>query len=330
MTRVRHLVEAAGFRLLLALASRLPRRVAQAVGTLLGRLGHALAGRRRRLARANLRQAFGPALDEQTLGRITRDCFRHFGRITVDTLLFPRLGPHAVGRLVRYEGLEHLRRAWARGRGVLLFSGHYGHWELTAVMQGFLGMPLTLVTRPLDNPRLEALLLGLRGVSGNRVIHKRRAVREMLRTLDRGGGVAIVIDQDARSEGIFVPFFGRPASTTPTLATLALRSGAAVVPTFSLPEPDGSWLVVYEPEVEFVPSGERERDVHELTARCTAIIEAWVRRRPELWLWMHERWKSSAIVAPASVPAAADRLPCATAGPIAGPPRGARPKGEPR
>lgn len=320
MTRLRHALESAAFRLLLGLASVLPRRALLGLGTALGRLGHALAGRRRRLARANLRRAFGPELGEADVRRITRDCFRHFGRMTMDTLLFPRLSAAAVGRLVDYRGLEHVRRAYARGRGVLLFSGHFGHWELTAVMQGFLGLPLALVTRPLDNPRLETLLGRLRAVSGNRVIHKRRAVREMLRALAGGAGVAIVIDQDARGEGVFVPFFGRPASTTPTLAMLALRSGAAVVPTFSLPRPDGTYLVVYEPEVEVVTSGDRQADVLRLTARCTAIIEAWVRRHPQLWLWMHERWKSSPAEPAAATPASEDPLPCAPAGPAAGAP----------
>jgi KDO2-lipid IV(A) lauroyltransferase len=114
----------------------------------------------------------------------------------------------------------------------------------------------------------------------------------MLRALGRGEGVAFVPDQDARRDGIFVPFFGRPASTTPTLALMALRTGAAVVPTFSVPAGDGSWLVVYEPEVEVAPTADREADVHRITAECTAIIERWIRRRPELWLWMHRRWKT--------------------------------------
>jgi KDO2-lipid IV(A) lauroyltransferase len=193
---------------------------------------------------------------------------------------------------VHYRGLEHIRAAYARGRGVLLFSGHYGHWELIALMQGHLGLPLALVARPLDNPRLERLLFALRTGSGNRVIHKRRAVREMLRTLHDGSGVAIVLDQDARGDGVFVPFFGRLASTTPTLALLALRSGAAVVPTYSLPRPDRSWDVVYEPALPIRPSGDTPADVLRITAACTARIESWIRERPELWLWMHRRWKT--------------------------------------
>ena len=175
---------------------------------------------------------------------------------------------------------------------MLLFSGHFGHWELVALMQGFLGMPLALVTRRLDNPLLERRLARLRTLSGNEVIHRQGAVREMLKALKRNLGIAIVIDQDAKRSGIFVPFFGRQAATTPTLAAVALKTGAPIVPVFSVPRPDGSYDVIYEPEVEVVSTGDREADVHRLTAHCTAIIERWVRRHPEIWLWMHRRWKT--------------------------------------
>ena len=114
----------------------------------------------------------------------------------------------------------------------------------------------------------------------------------MMRVVRGGGGIAIVIDQDARDGGVFVPFLGRPASTTPTLALLALRTGAAIVPVVSRPRPDGGYDVEYEPAIPVEPTGDRDADVVRLTARCTAVIERWVRERPEFWLWMHRRWKT--------------------------------------
>ncbi len=292
MRPARAALEAALFGGLLRLSAVLPRPALLRLGAAAGSLAYVLDRRHRRVALENLALAFGDAMDEAERRRVIGACFRHFGRILVDTLTFSGITAEDVGRLVEYRGLEHVRAAYARGRGVLVFSGHFGHWELVALMQGHLGLPLALVTRPLDNPGLERLLADLRGSSGNLVVHKRSAVREMARALRRGIGVAIVIDQDARGDGIFVPFFGRPVSTTPSLALLALRTGAAVVPVASYPRPDGSYLVEYGPEVPAVDTGDRDADVARITAACTAIIESWVRRRPELWLWMHRRFKT--------------------------------------
>jgi KDO2-lipid IV(A) lauroyltransferase len=290
--QLRFLLEATAFRLLLVVARVVPRRVLLGAGGLAGRLGYHLDARHRRVAFDNLRAAYGPQLDPRRARTIVRRSWRHFGRITFDSLSFPRFDRNAVGRIVHYEGLEHIRAAYAKGRGVLVFSGHFGHWELTALMQGFLDLPLALVARPLDNPRLERLLAGFRGLSGNRVIHKRNAVREILRPLRGGGGVAIVLDQDARRDGVFVPFFGRSASTTPTLALVALRTGAAVVPTYSIPHEDGTYTIVYEAAVQIAAGDDLDDDVRRITAVCTAHIERWVREHPELWLWMHRRWKT--------------------------------------
>ena len=153
-------------------------------------------------------------------------------------------------------------------------------------------LPLLLLARPLDNPSLERLFAELRCRSGNRVIYKRNALKAVVRALRAGEGVAIVIDQDARQGGIFVPFMGHLASTTPALARLALRTGAAVVPTFSLPRPDGTYRVVYEPAVRVHRGGDANDEVLRLTGACTAILERWVRDYPEHWLWMHRRWKT--------------------------------------
>ncbi len=290
--RLRYAIETRAFGLLLVLGGLIPRRLLLPIGCAAARLYRRFDSRHRDVAMQNLQLVCGPRLDPRRARQIVRGCWCHFGRVTLDTLAFYRMSPERMRRLVSYEGLEHIRAAYAKGKGVLLFSGHFGHWELTALMQGYLDLPLALVARPLDNPQLERMLAGLRQCSGNRVVHKRNAVREMLRALREGAGVAIVIDQDAGAEGVFVPFFGRPASTTPTLALLALRTGAPIVPSFSVPLPDGTYRIVYEPEVEFDPSGDRDRDVLELTARCTAMIERWVRQFPELWLWMHRRWKT--------------------------------------
>ena len=295
---LRHRVEDVVFAALFAIAGRVPRPAMLALGSAIGTLGYWADHGRRHVALDNLRLAYGDTLGPRETRRIARGCFRHFARITLDTVACSRLSSDAMRRLVDYEGLEHIRAAYERGRGVLLFSGHYGHWELTALMQGWLGLPLTLITRPLDNPYLERRLAAVRSRSGNRVVHRRNAVREMLRSVRERIGVAILIDQDARRDGIFVPFFGHPAATIPTLALLALRTGAAVVPTFSVP--DGRrYRIVYEPPVSVVATGNLDADVARLTEKFTAIIERRIRERPEVWLWLHRRWKRRPVAAAA-------------------------------
>ncbi len=292
MTGLRFRLESIAFRGLLQLTRIVPRRVMRGVGTLLGSVAYAVDGRHRRVTLDNLKQAYGDSLPPAEQKRIAVESWRNFGRNILDGLYFPGFDRSAIGTIVHYEGLEHIREAYARGKGVLIFSGHFGQWELAAMMQGFLDLPLILITRPLDNPDLETLLAEMRSRSGNRVVHKRNAVREMVKAIKQKIGVAIVIDQDAHADGLFVPFYGRPASTTPTLARIALRTGATVVPIFSLPRPDGTYRIVYEAPLDLEPTGDLDADALRITAEATAAIERWVRAHPEHWLWAHRRWKT--------------------------------------
>jgi KDO2-lipid IV(A) lauroyltransferase len=299
MNRVRQLAEAAAVETAFRLAGIVPRRTLLALGAACGALAGRLDRRHTGIARENLKAAYGDALAPAERERLVRACWRHFGRITFDALAFPRLDQGALGRVLNVVGIEHAQRALAAGRGALIFSAHYGHWEAGAYAMGLLGIPFAVIARPLDNPLLDRRLVALRGGTGNAVIPKRRAIRETMRALAAGTAVAILIDQDARGDGVFVPFFGRPASTTPTLALLALRTEAPIVPVFARVEPDGTITVHVEPIVLTRPTGDREADVVRVTAACTAVVESWVRRNPEQWLWMHRRWKT-ALPGPAS------------------------------
>jgi len=292
MNPIRAAVEAAGVAAAFGLARVLPRGALLSLGAALGSLAGRLDRRHTAIARENLLAAYGDAMSPPERERVLRGCWRHFGRIMFDALAFPRLDRTALGGILRVEGLEHARKAMAVGRGMLVFSAHYGHWEAGAYAMGLLDVPFAVIARPLDNPRLDRRLIALRGGTGNAVIPKRRAVRETMRALSRGAGVAILIDQDARQDGVFVPFFGRLASTTPTLALLALRTGAPIVPVFARVEADGTIAVRIEPVVEVMTTGDRDADVLRVTAACTAVVERWVRRDPDQWLWLHRRWKT--------------------------------------
>jgi KDO2-lipid IV(A) lauroyltransferase len=197
--------------------------------------------------------------------------------------------PSVMLRLVEVEGLEHLERAATPGRGVLLLTAHLGNWELLAAAHVLTGRPLSEVVRPLDQPVLDRLVARLRRRTGVEVIPKQRGLRGILDALRRGRMVGILLDQNAsRAEGVFVPFFGTPASTSRGMALAALRSGAPVLPVFIRRGPDGRHRVQIQPEV-LRPVN---RDPTAFTAALTAAIEAEVRRVPEQWLWAHRRWRT--------------------------------------
>jgi KDO2-lipid IV(A) lauroyltransferase len=296
-------LQAALVRGLARLLRLFPVGAVASLGAAAGDLYGLLARRRRRIAIENLTAAMGPDVPPERIHALARASFRHFGRAAFEMITMDRYSeadardaasaePGGGGRL-RFEGLAHVQEVYARGRGVLFFTGHYGNWEVSALLHGYLGLPLAVIARPLDNPLLETFLRTLREASGNRVISKRSAVRQTLRAISEGMGVAIVIDQNVRSGArVFVDFFGRLASTTPTLALLALKTGAPLIPVFSIPGPDGSYRIVFGRELTVTTTGDRDADVLALTQTCTRIIEEQVRARPDCWLWMHERWKT--------------------------------------
>lgn len=292
-------------RVMFTLLACLPRRVGHMLGRVLGTLFYRLSPVHRRVARENIRQALGDVTDEATRNRIARESFAHLGMLFTDVAYFPRIVRQPSERLAVFEGVEHLKSAASEGRGVLVFSGHYGHWELVALLQHRLGVPMTMVVRPLNNLWLDRYAARLRGLSGNTILPKWHAARGVLRALRSGRGVAILIDQNVREGGIFVDFFGRPASTTPSLATLAFRSGAPIVPVFSRFLSDGRVLISYRPAVRIERRATMEEDIHAVTLRCTAMLEEEVTRHPESWLWMHNRWRTTETVAATERPAAA-------------------------
>jgi KDO2-lipid IV(A) lauroyltransferase len=292
MSRLGRLVETAAGATALAMTRLLPRRSLLALGATAGAIVGRIDRRRTAIARQNLEDAYGDELPEDERERIVRACWRHFGRMALDAIAFPALTPEATQSILRVEGLDRAREALAQGRGLLVFSAHFGQWEAGIAAMRRLGVPLSVIVRPLDNPALDRRMMELRGQAGVSAIPKRSAMRESLRALADGHGVVMLIDQDARHAGVFVPYFGRPASTTPALALLALRTKAPILPVATMLSPDGTIAVHVEPPVEIQPSGDRDADVVRVTAACTAIVERWVRSKPEQWLWMHRRWKS--------------------------------------
>ena len=294
---MRHRLEYAVVLAIRTLARTLPRPVSLASGAALGALFHRLHGPRRELAAANLRAAF-PDRTEADRRAILRATFAQLGRHIVDFLCFDAMSPPQMLSLVDIEGAGHVRSAMARGRGVLYFGGHFGSWELLIMVHALRFQRIVMVARTLDNPLIERLMERMRTRVGTRVLPRRGALRALLRELRHGGSVGMMIDQHIQDRSaVAVDFLGRPASTTSAVASLALRTGAAVIPVFAIPLPGHRYRLVYEAPV--TPPAEDDPDpVRTYTARCTELLERYVRRDPHLWLWMHRRWRAAATVRP--------------------------------
>jgi KDO2-lipid IV(A) lauroyltransferase len=291
---VRHRLEYLAVVALRRALALLPHAVVRALGATMGFLFYVLDGKHRRVAMTNLSQSF-PTRARGEIRVIARQMFKHFGRLLFEILKFSTLSPQAMLRRVEFEGEDRARLAYAQGRGVLFFTGHFGFWELHAVVHGLQLRPIGVLARALDNPLLNRLLEDVRGRTGNTVIYRQGAVRRVLKTLSAGEGVAMLIDQHMHSaDAIWVDFFERPAATTSTLAALALRTGAPVVPVFALPVDGGRYRMIYEHAVE-APQGDGPDAIREFTQRCTDVLEMYVRRHPELWLWMHRRWRDAPV-----------------------------------
>jgi KDO2-lipid IV(A) lauroyltransferase len=281
-------------RVLSLLLAALPRRACLAFGRGLGRLVHAVDRRHRQIALDNLSLAF-PHADPAWRAAVARSSFANLGRLLVEVLLQAR-DRASIEAETEVEGWEHVEALGRTGTGHFLVSGHFGNWERAAFLQAARGYPLLMVARPLDNPRLERLLADVREATGNRVVYKRSAIREIVRALKDGHPVAFMIDQDyPEAEPHFVPFFGRLASTTPALGSIVARMNVPVLPIFAFPRPDGGYRVVYGPPLA---GSELEGGPEAVTAAATARIEAAIRTCPEAWFWMHDRWRTRPLDEP--------------------------------
>ena len=280
-------------RSLLAMFGVMPLRAALAAGSTLGRCGYYFSGRLRRTGERNLELAF-PDLDARRREDLLRGCFLNLGRLLGAFSHFGKESPGALQALIECEGLEHLDAAIQSGRGVILFTGHVGAWELSSFALSLFGYPLSFLVRRIDNPKIEALVDRARTRRGNRTIDKRSAAREMLQLLQAGGTLGILVDLNTLDrEGIFVDFFGRPASTTFILAKVALRTEALVLPVFApWDKQRRRFLLKIDKPLSYNGTGDKEEDVRRLTQLFTSVVEKYVRLYPDQWLWIHRRWKT--------------------------------------
>jgi Kdo2-lipid IVA lauroyltransferase/acyltransferase len=271
----------------------LPRPLARVAGITLGQLVYLFHAKLRRVGMRNLQLAF-PEKTARERKKILRGVFTSLGRQLGEVCLFPRYTRENVNEVVVYSGFENFEQAQGRGKGVLYLTAHLGGWELSAFSHSLQGHPLHVVMRGMDNPYLDRFVQSMRTMHGNRAVHKDNFVRGLLSAMKAGKTVGILMDTNMTPpQGVFVDFFGIPACTASGLARIALRTDAAVVPGFTIWDRElGKYILRFEPALKLIRTGDEEADIVANTAMFTKVIETYVWRYPDQWLWVHRRWKT--------------------------------------
>jgi len=273
----------------------LPLSLALRVGEAIAWLVWLVAFPLRRVGMVNLTIAF-PDKSDAERARILRASILNHGRMAAELAHLPRLSDEDLLEMVRFEDETWLREAltWERPTGVLILSGHFGNWELLVYAQGRRGHPVSMVHRAMRNPLIDRWLNDVRGGAGTRLVRKKQAAGQVLRALREKQLLVLPFDQNStRGLGVFVDFFGVPASTNAGLARVALRADAPIVPVFIVRQGRSARHVVHIlPIMEAEHTGNLQADVVATTARLSAVFEDMVRRFPEQWLWVHKRWKT--------------------------------------
>jgi KDO2-lipid IV(A) lauroyltransferase len=291
-SRALQLAEYVLYRAIARLASFASEEAILTWGSRLGAFASAVLRRRHHLALRNLAMIF-PEKSEKERHAIAAECWRHFGRSALQYLRMPQLTHDEILARCTFAGREHLDEAVQQGRGVIMISAHYGSWEYGGLVFMEIAKRVRTVTRVLDNEYLERDVARRREQTGAEVIDRRRAARPLMKALAERSTILLLPDQATLPrEGILAPFLGHPAWTTPAPAKLALRYAAPIVIAFCIPVGTGHHMEFEEP-ITIDHLQPEERTVEALTARINDGISRRIASRPELWLWMHDRWKAT-------------------------------------
>jgi len=290
-SRVRDLAEYAAVRTIETLFSLLPTRVGLWFGRRLGSLFRLVDRGHRNIAEQNV--AMGLALTPHEARQLVRKMFRNLGATFVEGLMLPailrRSHPDDFAHL---EGAEHLTAALAQGRGAIIVTAHMGNWEMGCLPASKVAGSMMAIARPMRNPLLDRNARKLRATLGTTIVDRQGAMRHVLRHLHNGGLVAMLIDQNQRSGGVFVDFFGKLASTVPTPASIALKYNVPVLAACTWRDDDGFHHHFHcDPPFELIRTGNHKADVVANTAMFTKRIEEYIRRHPDQWFWLHQRWR---------------------------------------
>jgi len=292
-SRFRIVGEYALIRAVLGLVRRLPAAAAFRLTDWIGDLAYLLDRQHRTVACKNLARVFGGSAGDREHRRTARMVFRHFMRVAAEFAILPRMiDRRGLEQIIQIKGRENVDRALAAGKGVIVFSAHFGNWEVLAAAARPLGLRLHSVGRALDNPLLDRYVEQERSRYALSMIRKEGGLREIVRALRSGDAVAMLLDQHAGRSGIAVDFLGRPASTFRAAAELSVRFGLPLLGGFGTRvEESPRFELVFDPPLWPDPEADREAEVSRLTQAASDAIARRVRSRPEQWNWLHRRWR---------------------------------------
>ena len=290
-TTLAHRAEYLALRGAVAAVERMGFSRASSFGDRVGRLGYRPLGIRRHVVERQLAASF-PEMPETEVRRIAIAAYGHLGRASIETAILPSYNAREITDLFeKVEGWSIVEERLARGKGLIMVTGHLGNWELGGAYIAARGVPIDAVARHMANPLFDRYLTRTRQQIGMTVVHDEDAVRRVPRSLRAGRAVAFLVDQGAIGlASSWVPFFGRFAKTPRGPAVFALRLGSPIVFGVAVRQPSGRYRLAFEP-IDVVESGDREKDVDRIVGDYTAVLERWVRQTPEQYLWHHRRWK---------------------------------------
>lgn len=280
-------------RLLISISILLPRKVWLSWCGLLGGIAYAFAAQTRKLTIRHLTLVYGKEKSPQEIKKLARNVFKMLGKNSGDILRSYNMKSLAdLLKFVEVEGYENFERGYQKGKGVIFMACHVGAFDLQVKNIALRGFTPNVIGTPLKDKALNDLLFEYRGKFGAVAIERGKETFRMIKILKSGGIVALLIDQDTKVKSVFVDFFGMPAATPVGATMLAMKTGAAVIPTSIHLRDDGKQHIEIFPELPMVITGDEERDAIVNTQAMTKFIEGQVRKYPEQWVWMHERWKT--------------------------------------
>ena len=279
-------------KVLVALFFYVPLGFVLWIGRRIGDIVYTVNIKRRSIAYANLKAAF-PEKKSRELKKINRAHFQNLVMSVVELFKLPVIAKRYLDKHAEVRNFERIDEALYRGRGIIILAGHFGNWEMASLVISSRGQVLTIFAREQKHKRLNDLLNSYRQKTGCRVITKGFSIREIIKTLRNNGIVVMLIDQDAGPNGVFVDFFGRPASTAPGAMVFAMKTDAAMLPFFVRRTASNKHEIIINEPFPLISGENRDKDIKENLQKISAVLESYIRRFPDQWLWSHKRWKST-------------------------------------